>query len=174
MAITAFASPTTLTWSNFTPVSSRIRDPHDGTLVDALTEYQFFMPSRSPRRVDGQFAVADPLVILITPRAQVWTGVRQTAALLSHEQFHYDVGIVIARAAAKHLMALRAASASALASELAKASRLHFVTRNKLIQQRYDKDTQHGTNSRYQGIWKGRMRACVSNPRSDRIGGFYL
>lgn len=174
MAITVFASPQTLAWTNFTPVPNRIRDPNDGTLVDALTRFEYFLPVRPPRRVNGRFALADPLTLLITPNAQVWTGVRQTAALLSHEQFHYDVGIVVARAAARHFMSLRAASQSALGRALARASYLHFHTRAGLIQSRYDRDTRHGTNARYQGIWKRRMAACLSNPKADQIGGFFL
>jgi len=174
MAITVFASPRKLSWLHFTPVPNRIRDPHDGSLQDALTQFDFFLPDRPPRQIDGQYALADPLTLLITPNARVWTGVRQTDELLSHEQFHYDVGIVIARAAARHFMSLRARTVEELRQSFQQAARLHFVTRNRLIQRRYDLDTQHGQNAHYQRIWKRRMAACLANPRSDTLGGFVL
>ncbi|MBI4581625.1 MAG: hypothetical protein HY718_18150, partial [Planctomycetes bacterium] len=83
MAITARAVPTNLAWSHFRVQTSRITDPNDGTLVDAFTTFDFNMPDVPPRTVNGQLALADPLVITITPNAQVWNGVTQTPALLS-------------------------------------------------------------------------------------------
>ena len=174
MSITVSANPTILTWSNFTPTGSRIVDPNDGTLIDALTRFDFNMPDLPPRMVNGLFAMADPNVITITPNAQVFTGVLKTTALLAHEQFHYDVGIVTARALARQLMALSAPNQVALSAAVQSASRLHFITRAGLLQRRYDLDTRHGTNAHYQKIWKDRMAICLANPQSDQLGGFYL
>lgn len=174
MAITVFASPQKLTWMDFTPVANQIRDPADGTRVDALTRFEYLLPFRPPRRVNGQFAFAESLTLLITPKCMVWTGVRQTEKLLLHEQFHYDVGILTARALARHLMALRAPSQVELGAQAQKAIRLHFVTRNHLIQACYDKDTKHGQNSHYQKIWKDRMQTCLAKSNPKTIGGFFL
>jgi hypothetical protein len=174
MAITVVANPATLAWSNFTPVLTRILDPGDGTLVDALTRFNFNMDDRPPRTVAGQFALAENLTITITPNAQVWTGVSQTRKLLDHEQLHYDVGIVTGRGLARQLMALRAPTVQALGAAVREAARLHFVTRAGLLQRRYDLDTSHGANNHYQMIWKQRMAACLANPSSDQLGGFYL
>jgi hypothetical protein len=174
MAITVVANPTNLTWANFTPSANRIRDPNDGTLVDAFTRFHFDLPDRAPRAVDGQFAMADPNVITITPDAHVFTGVLQTAALLSHEQFHFDVGILTARAFARKLMSLRGPNLAALRTALQNAAQLHFQTRAGLLQRRYDLDTRHGTIAHTQKIWKDRMAACLANPRSEQLGGFWL
>jgi len=174
MTITSFASPANLTWDDFTVVAARPRDPHDGTAVDALTQYEFFMPNRPARRDGAMFALDDSLVLLITPDCQVWSGVQQTEALLNHERFHYNVGVVIAREAARHFDRLRAITEAGLATALEAARVLHFVTRNELIQKRYDKDTQHGTNAHYQRIWTQRMTDCLGNPRANQIGGFFL
>ena len=152
----------------------RIVDPADRTLVDALTRFNFNLPNLPPRMIGGQFAMADPNVITITPNAQVFTGVFQTLALLSHEQFHYDVGIVTARALARELMALRAPNLAALTTAVQGAARLHFTTRAGLLQGRYDLDTRHGTNAHYQKIWKNRMAFCLAKPLSDQLGGFFL
>jgi hypothetical protein len=174
MAITVNANPAVLTWANFVPVPMQIPDPNDGTLVDAVTRFNFNMPAQPPRNIGGKFALADPLVITITPNAMVFTGVAQTAALLSHEQFHYDVGIVTGRALARHLMRLRAPSLPALVTQVQAATQLHFMTRAGLLQSRYDIDTRHGTNAHYQKIWKDRMTKCLANPLADQLGGFYL
>lgn len=174
MSITVEANPVNLNWSNFRPSATRIADPNDGTLVDAVTRFNFNMMDLPPRTVDGQFAMADPNVIRITPNSQVFTGVLKTESLLSHEQFHYDVGILVARAFARKIMRLRCPNLAALRAELQKARQLHFMTRAGLIQNRYDLDTRHGTNLHYQNIWKSRMASCLANQRSDQIGGFWL
>ncbi len=127
-----------------------------------------------PRTVDGQLALADPNIITITPNSQVFRGVNQTPALLSHEQFHYDVSVVIARALARKLMRIRSPNHGTLRVAIQSAADLHFMTRARLIQRRYDMDTRHGTNAHYQKIWKSRMTSCLANPRSDHLGGFWL
>jgi hypothetical protein len=174
MAITVTASPVNLTFANFTPVPSQIVDPADGTLVDALTRFNFNLPDLPAQTIGGQFAVADPNVITITPNAQIFTGVLQTPALLSHEQFHYDVGTLTARGLAKQLVALRAPTQAALGVLVRDAAVLHFVTRAGLIQRRYDIDTQHGTIALFQRIWKDRMRLVLADAKADQIGGFFL
>lgn len=174
MPITVTANPTALTWIHFLTAPARIIDPNDGTLVDAYTTFNYNMPDLPPRIVSGQLALADPLVITITPNARVWSGVAQTPALLSHEQLHYDVGIVTGRALARELMRMRAASVPALRTALQDAVRLHFETRARLIQRRYDLDTRHGTNAHYQSFWKSRMAACLADARSDHLAGFWL
>jgi hypothetical protein len=174
MAITAVTNPENLTWLNFRSSATRILDPADGTLVDAFTRFNFNLPALPHRMVAGQFAMADANVITITPNAQVFTGLVQTPALLLHEQFHYDVGTVTARALARQLMVLRVTSLAALVTAVQDASQLHFSTRAGLLQRRYDVETRHGTNAHYQRIWKDRMTACLANPVSDQLGGFYL
>lgn len=174
MAISVLAIPSVLTWANFTTVAGPLVDPADGATVDALTAFNFNLPNLPPRNLGGQLAMADPNVITITPNAQIVAGVAQTPGLLSHEQFHYDVGIVTARALARHLAALRAPDMATLIAAFRDAATLHFTTRVRLIQRRYDIDTRHGTNAHYQRIWKSRMAACLANPRSETIGGFYL
>jgi predicted secreted Zn-dependent protease len=89
--------------------------------------------------------------------------VSKTAKPLAHEQFHYDVSVVLARAAAKHFNRLRASTKAKLLKLLTQASSLHLVTRNQLVQQRYDIDTHHGTNAHYQKVWKDRMKQCPAS-----------
>lgn len=174
MAITIRANPVNLAWANFTVTANQILDPADGTLVDAYTTFNYNIPNLPPRNIGGRLAFPDPWTITITPRAQVWTNVAQTAALLSHEQWHYDIGTVTGRALARQLAASRGANMAELITILNDAVRLHFHTRAGILQKRYDIDTGHGTNAHYQKIWKDRMTACLANPNADQIGGFWL
>jgi hypothetical protein len=174
MAITAVATPATLSWADFVVVPTQIVDPNDGSLVDAVTRFNFNIPDLAPRTVNGQVAMADPNVITIAPNSRVFSGVAQTAALLSHEQFHYDVGFVVARSLGRHLAALRARDVATLRVLFADAARLHIDVRVRLLQNRYDIDTRHGTNAHFQKIWKDRMRHCLAHARADHLGGFWL
>ncbi|MEZ5347437.1 MAG: hypothetical protein R2681_18035 [Pyrinomonadaceae bacterium] len=174
MAITVQANPVNLTWTNFTVVPNKILDPADGSLQDSYTKFDFSMPAMPPRTVDGKLALADPLTITITPNARIWSGAPQTDELLSHEQLHYDVGIVTARAFAREISRLRKDTQAELVLALRAAETLHFITRTGLIQKRYDIDTRHGAQTHYQKIWKDRMTACLANVNSTQIGGFWL
>ena len=151
-----------------------VKDPADGTLQDAYTAFDYDMPDKGSRMVGAQFALAVPNVITISPKAEMRIGAVMDPGLLAHEQFHYDVGFVVARAFAHQLTIARAHSLAALIADYAHLERLHFQTRVKLIQRRYDIDTAHGTNAHYQKIWLDRMAACIANPKANQIGGFWL
>jgi hypothetical protein len=174
MAITVQANPVNLTWANFQVTPNKILDPNDNTLQDSYTTFRYNIPDLPPRTVNGQLMLADPMTITLTPYARVWSGVQQTAALLSHEEWHYHVGIVVARAFAREAARLHAPDMAGLRTAFQTAFNLHFITRVHLLQSRYDRDTLHGTQAHYQKIWKDRMTACLANPRADQLGGFWL
>ena len=174
MAITVSASPANLAWSNFTVSSTRITAPADGTLVDAYTTFDYTFPNSAPVNTGGVFTIPDPYSISIVPRAQVWSGVSQTEALLSHEQWHYDVATITGRALCRELARLRGTSLADLRAKIQTAVQLHFHKRAGILQKRYDLDTSHGTNAHYQKIWKDRMTATLANPNADTMGGFWL
>ncbi len=46
MSITVVANPVNLAWSNFRLSATRIVDPNDGTLVDAVTRFNFELRKR--------------------------------------------------------------------------------------------------------------------------------
>ena len=172
--INVIATPTKISWSNFSVVPQKIPDPNDGTLVDAVTAFNFDVPGLPPRSVDGGFMMADPNTIRITPNARVFNGVAQTAELLLHEQFHYDVGVATARSLARHMMKLKAATKHELMGAFQTIAKLHLYTRARLIQKRYDVETEHGTKWHFQKIWIARMKSVLANPRSVKIGGYWL
>ncbi len=172
-AITATRNVVKLKEANFVKVP-KVFDPADGTEQDALTAFDYELPDKGSRMVGAEFALAVPNVILVWPKAKMRIGAVITPGLLAHEQFHYDLGFVLARAFAHQLTTARAPSYAALVTIYANLEKLHFVTREKLIQQRYDIDTHHGGNAHYQKIWLDRMAACIANPKANQIGGFWL
>jgi hypothetical protein len=173
MAITATRNPTTLAAHHFVGHAVVI-DPADGTEQLAFTEYHVDIPSLPARTVDGDKALADTFRIKITPRAKVKIGTTLTPTLLAHEQFHYDVGFVIARRVSVLLTDLRADTVGELEEKFNKIMKLHFKTRSGLIQRRYDLDTHHGTQAHYQKVWLDRMKACLAKADSTKIGGYFL
>lgn len=174
MAITIQATPVNLSWSNFTVTSSQIPDPADGSLVDAYTTFDYNFPNAAPVNTGGVFSIPDPYSITIAPRAQVFSGVTQTAALLSHEQWHYDVATITGRALCRQLARITGNSLPDLRVKMQAAIQLHFHTRAGILQKRYDLDTGHGTIAHYQKIWKDRMTKTLADATADTMGGFWL
>ncbi len=174
MTITAFRNPATLTWDDYDerPV---VIDPSDGSLQDAVTAFEFeLMPNLPAERHNGRFRLQRSMSISITPIALVRTGAAQIAELLAHEQLHYDVGFVIARQLARELNAVDAATEPALRTLLDQLVNLHFHTRARLIQTRYDRESNHSRNVHFQRVWKQNMTACLANPHAAQIGGWML
>ena len=176
MTIQAVAIPSSLSWSDYAVTGHRIPDPHDLHLQDCVTNFEWiFTPDLQAVQQGNQFRMDASMRVEIKPNnCRVWSGANRSAALLSHEQFHYDVPFAIARVVASKLNALRAPSVTELRRKIAEITLLHFQTRNNLIQKRYDIDTRHGTNAHFQRIWKNRMTNVLSNPRANQIGGFWL
>jgi hypothetical protein len=166
MPITVVAKPTTLTWAHFKR-AKKVIDESDGTEQDAYTTFNYALQVAAIAKVDGKFAFPAKATITITPKATVRIGYPEQQALLDHEQFHYDVGVLAARLAAKELAALRSANGPALQNEANAVIDTHLVTRASAIQKEYDKDTEHGKNKVRQEVWLKAMREALAKPAGD-------
>ncbi len=174
MTIAASRNPATLAWTHYTAQATVI-DPADGTAQDAYTSFNYSLqPNLPAEHRNGRSYMPSRMRLVITPVARVRTGAPQSADLLAHEQLHYDVGFVIGRRVAFELNRLEAANDAALAAALNALIRLHFHTRAGLIQSRYDRESNHSRNARYQQYWQTQMRACLANPNATQIGGWML
>ena len=174
MPITATRALSTLTWDDYDQRDVVI-DPADGTQQDAFTSFRFDLrPNLPAERVDGRFRLPRSMQIAISPIALVDDDAAQTDDLLSHEQVHYDVGFVIARQLARELNVIDAATDRDLRKMVDDLFQLHFHTRARLIQSRYDRETQHGVNAHFQRVWKNNMSLCLANPQAFQIGGWML
>ena len=174
MSIDVKPTHTTLRWSDFTVTSNRPVDPADNTAQDSVTAFEYALENKGPRKVGNEFAFPDPWKFTVSPRAVVWSGAAQTAALLDHEQFHYDVGIVCARAMARSLSRVRVRKESELMGVLLSHERLHLHRRAGLLQRHYDRETNHSRNAVAQSRWKRNMAACLANPSLLMLGGWWL
>lgn len=174
MAIKVNAIPALLSWSNFTITNDKIEDPADGELVDAYTAFDYIFPNSAPVTKKGFLVVPENYTISLLPKAKVWKDVMQTEELLSHEQWHYDVGIITGRALCRQIATLKGTSLADLKLKLQAAIELHFNKRAGLLQKRYDTDTNHGTVERYQKLWKERMKATLADPKAETMGGYWL
>ncbi len=162
-----------LTAGLYAPVPVLI-DPLDGTAVDALTGFAFSRATTMPVQIGAEFMLVGNDQIVISPKCKVLNGVQLTPALLQHEQFHYDSGLVLARRFVIDLMNLTAPTLNDFLIRYQALEALHFTRRYELLNGRYDIDTQHGLNPHYQGIWLQRMAACLAANNAETIGGFYL
>lgn len=173
VVVSAMRLPVKLKAGDFLQVPVVI-DPADGTIQDAYTAFEYEIFDKGARMVGTDYAFGVPNEIEVWPNAQVRIGVTLDPGLLAHEQFHYDVGFVVCRALAHQLTIARAPTIGGLVTQLNSLVELHIKKRVKLIQRRYDIDTQHGANAKYQRIWLDRMTACIANPAANQIGGFWL
>jgi hypothetical protein len=178
MAVELLMNPDTLTWDDFLE-KDQVLDPDTGAKVSARTAFEWDWPDKPKVTKDGQMAFADN-TLMITPDCEVWkdSGAlkdkKKGDALLSHEQFHYDVAHVIGRVVVRKLEVLRAKDASALDSAAWLVFQQHFIVRSRLIHRRYDLETKHGTNAHYQNAWKKLMKQTLDNANATQIGGWWL
>lgn len=183
MAIQVVAQPDKLAWSNYTKTDNRPVDD-DGNPVDAFTNFAFDIPvirvhtvgqqlgfdRRPTGRVLG-FNTNGSYTIKITPgRLQVWKKIQQTSDLLSHEQLHYDIGVIAARMLIADLATLQAPTPDDLRKAFVAAVDLHFKTRSKAVNHQYDADTDHGAKPQPQKNWKDAMKSCLDGSASTIMG----
>lgn len=112
--------------------------------------------------------------INLSPQGKVWTGSNKSASLLAHEEIHYYMGYVVARAAINEMLALRPARTAGLGDTLKAIVAKHMEDRGEKIQEAYDKATDHGTNAGKQSAWEKAMAACIANPSATALMGYDL
>lgn len=164
MAITVRANPVSLAWSNFTPVHTLVGNE------DAHIDLNFVIPTRPPRRVGGNWMLAETFEMAVSPVAKVKRSASQTGDLLAHEQGHYDIGIAVAWALAADLGSLSAPTQAELSRQLTTTFNLHRSTRMGVIQRRYDLDTNHSQNTAQQAAWETDIANAIHTKASSLRG----
>lgn len=170
MAIHVRPTKTTLAWSDFEESGDTLRD-HD---AEAGYDSGFVPESFTPRRIRGRAHLPATYTVRVWPIARVASGVSRTDALLAHEQLHYDVGIICARALARDLEGLNGSDPDDLLTQLSDMQVLHMSTRAGAIQDAYDTQTQHGRNATRQQEWQAAMAQCLGRASMTRIMGLPL
>ena len=168
MAITVKPNPRTLNWGHFSSVQSL---PNE----DAHIDISFNMPNKPFRKVGSVYMLAETFELGVSPVAKVVRGTSKTAALLSHEQGHYDIGILTGEAMARDLMTLEAAKPGDLVTLVKAAFDLHRLTRMKAVQEKYDDDTEHSQDSGEQKRWDDLIAQCMKrSPTCGTLDGLPL
>jgi hypothetical protein len=163
MPITVTPNPKTLSWSNFSGVDSL---PDE----DAHIDIAFNVPNRPFRKVDGLYMMAESFPLGVSPVAKVVKKATKTDALLSHEQGHYNIGILAGHAMARDFAALQASTPKELAQLINDAFDLHRLTRMKAVQEKYDEDTEHSKNKGEQKRWDDLIKQCLTRvPTCDSL-----
>jgi len=88
----------------------------------------------------------------------------QTLRLRNHERGHFNIGILVARALARHLETLSASTPDDLQAFVNDAFILHRETRNNNVQLSYDTQTQHWANDIQQAAWDAAIASALSSP----------
>lgn len=146
MAIHVRASPVVLSWSDFTPVVTLPGKE------EAHTKVGFTLENKNFVHKDGVYALAD-VTLTVTPSVQVLKTANQTADLLSHEQGHYNIGILVGRAMARELEKLWDQDPKKLADAAGKVYDKHRLTLMKPVQDSYDGDADGSRNAAGQAKW---------------------
>jgi hypothetical protein len=131
-----------LSWGMFDVVPDTDIPSANGRAMDADTECSFSV-SWSGSQVD---------VTVSTDRLKVRIGAAQTDELLKHEQGHADLCWLAGLAAGREILS-------------GTGNRDNIITRHgtrsQAVQDRYDRNTEHGTHSTHQGRWNRILDAAI-------------
>jgi len=168
--ISVVAAPPRLTWSDFQTVDSLVgsEDAHIGA------EISFPQPLRMDHDVDAYRLPAFTITVAPEPRRTlVRASAKGSEELLRHEQGHYDLVLLSARALARELATLTAPSATEL-SQRTQDSVDEHTKRAARLSQAYDRRTDHGRNLAAQASWGDRIAAALAVESIDELDGMPL
>ena len=171
MAIRVIAIPR-VTWQMFREVGSIPDTTEEAQVNPELPAVSNIRPERTP---GGKFRLPSfALNVRLNPAdTLVVRGANKTDALLKHEQGHYDLLVLVARAWARELESLEAGSVAELGQQLAASQQTH-ADRATALDAEYDKQTDHSRKSDVQQQWDAAIAAALASPRADTIQNFQL
>jgi hypothetical protein len=173
MPITVTPNPVNLTWANFRAVDS---SPDLSGDEVAQIHPQTSMPNQVQVVRNQNVFKLGSFTIGVAPVTQdtiVLRSAQQTADLLRHEQGHYDLLILTARAMARDLEAVTAGSAGDLNTRVQAIQQTHADRADKL-DKAYDNQTKNGKDAKVQSDWNGWIAAALGNRAAASINGMQL
>jgi predicted secreted Zn-dependent protease len=153
---------TLVNWSQFSQLSARPSDKDE----DAQISQQVSFSNFNLERKNGKLTIKDVDVRVSLVDGECWVVSNQMSdALLKHEQGHYDILALSARALYKALVGQGAATATELQQ---KALRLQasFGAQATTVNDRYDTQTNHSRNTTAQQLWNTRISEAKLNPQA--------
>lgn len=165
------ADPPVLEWSLFRPGES-LSSSEDARIA---AEMSFPQPLRVERDDSGSYRLPAFTVRVAPNRSQtlVRRSIRPSSELLRHEQGHYDLVVLAARALARDLDTLRADSPREVA-RVAEDLVAEHTRRADRISERYDHETSHGRQADAQSGWSATIAAALAAPAVAKIAGLPL
>ena len=165
------ARPERLTWSDFREVESIAGSAEDARIA---AEMSFPQPLRIEGGADGYRLPAFTITVAPEPsRSVAKRGATRSTSLLGHEQGHFDIVVLAARALARELDAMTDASAQSLTRRVQDAVSKH-TARGQRVSDAYDRATAHSHAEFAQGQWQGRIERALRAPAADELEGLPL
>jgi hypothetical protein len=168
MAIKVVPKPARLGWRNFRPVAVIPQSDEDAQVAPEAV-----LPARvGMKKVSGKFRLADftLVVSLRTHETLIVRSADQTPELLDHEQGHFDLMLLSARALAAELETLEADSPEDLQSAVTSAHDTHG-DRATAVDQVYDTQTDHSRNVAQQRRWRKLIDEALQSKNVTQIDG---
>ena len=165
------ADPPVLEWSLFRPADS-LSASEDARIAAEMSVPQ---PLRIERDDSGSYRLPAFTVRVAPDRSQtvVRRSIRPSRELLRHEQGHYDLVVLAARALAQELDVVRADSPGEVA-RLAEDLVAEHTRRAARLSERYDDETSHGRELAAQSAWNANLAAALAAPAVANIAGLPL
>jgi hypothetical protein len=173
MAINVVANPALLTWANFQVVDAS-PDLSGDEVAQIHPEMQF--PSNVQTVPTKGIFQLNSFTVTVAPVQKdtiILRSAAQTPELLKHEQGHYDLVILVARAVARELGSLSDPSSSGLVTKV-QATRQTHLSRSRALDSAYDRQTDHGKDVAAQSSWNLAIMAAMGNPASATVKGLQL
>lgn len=155
-----------LRWAEFTTV----RSAPDGSDEDAFTQAVFNSPFSLIQRADGTWVITptrlNVTIRMDTPNSWVVSG-RQSAALLVHEQGHYNITAVGARDCHTDILAIVGNSADDVQSQvnsIVSSAQSLIASVNDIYDEDPNCGTDHGSDSSAQAQWNLKIRNAMNSP----------
>ena len=149
----------TLTWPDFTPQSGELMLGNEWAQIHPDITFSDFQLGR----VRNGVAITDVTVNIRLIAEDCWViDSHRNAALLRHEQVHYDIIAISARQFYNALVGLSARNTDALQRRV---TQLHtrLAEQARVVDERYDTLTNHGINTSVQQAWETSVAAAKTN-----------
>jgi hypothetical protein len=160
--------PRAIAWSEFKEVEARPAGEHE----DAQIEAQAILdPEVKICRDAGKLRLGAFTVKVIVYEENSWVvkGTK-TDELKSHEQGHYDLAGLEARALMNRLAALRVDSADQLQREVTEQIEASN-TSSQALSDLYDDETDHGRKTVEQARWKAAIQDAIDTGKEFKVPG---
>jgi hypothetical protein len=166
MSIKVVVNPAKITWDLFRPVSF-IPGKEEAQIESQIAPLVNLSPQKT---VNGRYRLPDATMNVGVNKmgTLVLRTAKQTDDLLKHEQGHYSLLILVARALARELESIEAGTVPELVTKMKKAKTDHD-TRASAIDGAYDTQTQHSRNTTQQLKWDSEIKRALGGDQVTQI-----